>query len=1289
MKKTLLLLFVFACGATALFGQNPAVCSTNFAEGSNACADACLHCLLDGRTGQTGGYTAAPAPGFCGTVENNVWYAFVAGADHIVISAIPSNCQLGDGIELALYENCSGAPLACAVGQPGEGTTARTVAAALVPGQTYFLMVDGYDGDACSFELTVGPTGAVAVPPVAAAGPIQGPMAVFAQTTLQYAVDAVPGATAYRWEGTGGVQINGQTPPVTLPAPAGQQVSVTFAYQGGTLCAVPLNACGEGAPACLTFLISTLEGLAAPCPTDDYPGADFCFDACVFCSFTGYAGTTAGYTGQTPPGFCGTIENEQWFGFVAKHEQATFTVTPSNCMNGNGVQVALFSSQCNTPPLACNDGQMAGGSAPVSVSASLQPGTAYYLLVDGWAGDICDFTITVDPPDAAIAPPLSPLLPIEGPATACPGAVLNYSVPQVSGAGAYTWIAPPGWKINGRPSPVVLGGPGGHVVQVEVGNTSGQLCVQAANSCYDGPQVCKPISVQPIPITVLPAAIICNEDAPYYTPWGEEVFTSGTYQTTYPSATGCDSTVRQTVTIKAPILRFLPPQTICAGDSVVICGQAYYDGGAYTHICESYQGCDSIVSFSILMVEPIAKILAPQNPLCIGFPVTLNSLPSAGVKTWTRLDGVAAGAGNSVTIPVPGTYILTTTASAGGKFCTATDTIELVAGTPPQATIAPGTIITCNDPTVQLLGASNPPGLLFEWSGPNGFSSSEENPEADQPGVYTLVVTDPATGCTATATTLVAADFNAPIVSLPPAEINCTNPDLVPGCPFAPATTCLWSGPGIDVPIPNPVIEAPGVYTLTLTYPNGCTSTSELSVTADFQVPVITVATDTINCYNPTTEIFCSVDIPGSDCVCVEDPFGACYMVVATAPNGCTSTAEVVIVVDANAPSLSVENDTLRCNQPTVTLVANTNANNVHFAWAGPGGFTSNEPSPTVSEPGAYHVTVTDLNNGCSSGATLDVVLDPLVPFVIIAGTPLLTCATPSVVLQAMTNQPGLPGLEYAWAGPGGFASDQPNPEVDQPGIYIVVVTDPATGCSAYASVEVVQDLYAVTLSVADTLTCAVPSITVDLPQVPGFDPVTLTEPGVYTVEAINPANGCTSTVTITVSQDIAEPEITILEVVSDTFGQGLGAISIAVTHAGAYTVDWFLDGLPVGFGETISGLQGGLYTVVVTGSNGCTATATVAVLDEGVSASELDKRHQWLVFPNPTSGALNLRYLGSDLPETQMLLLDATGRVALEQAVRLASDTSLAVGHLPAGMYTLLIRTRDSAERRLVVVQR
>lgn len=207
-----------------------------------------------------------------------------------------------------------------------------------------------------------------------------------------------------------------------------------------------------------------------------------CADACINCNFNGFTGSTAGFPSGIVPNFCGTVENAQWLGFIAGAGFATFTVFPSECADGNGVQIALY-EDCMGEPLACEKGDFDNGNMPVSVSASLAPGHNYFLMIDGFAGDQCDFSVSVSPESAVYEPPLGQVGQLTGPSKMCPGATMSFSLPPVFGAGAYIWSGPPGAMIDSMPLPVTVVGAGGNQVNITMGNTGGQVCVQAANSC--------------------------------------------------------------------------------------------------------------------------------------------------------------------------------------------------------------------------------------------------------------------------------------------------------------------------------------------------------------------------------------------------------------------------------------------------------------------------------------------------------------------------------------------------------------------------------------------------------------------------------------------------------------------------------------------------------------------------------------------------------------------------------------------------------------------------------------
>ncbi|MFN4081871.1 MAG: hypothetical protein ACK4NS_13315, partial [Saprospiraceae bacterium] len=211
-----------------------------------------------------------------------------------------------------------------------------------------------------------------------------------------------------------------------------------------------------------------------------------CDLACISCNFNGFVGSSFGFPSGTAPGFCGTIENQQWLGFIAGENAASFSVTPKNCLFGNGLQIALY-QQCDEAPIACDPGKPNGAGQTVTVNVALVPGSTYFLLVDGYAGDLCEFDVTISPPNAVYEPQLGLPGQINGPTEMCPGATFNYTVQPAAGAGGYIWDGPPGSLVNGEPVPVTVPAPQGLSVQFTLGDVGGAICVRAANACSANP----------------------------------------------------------------------------------------------------------------------------------------------------------------------------------------------------------------------------------------------------------------------------------------------------------------------------------------------------------------------------------------------------------------------------------------------------------------------------------------------------------------------------------------------------------------------------------------------------------------------------------------------------------------------------------------------------------------------------------------------------------------------------------------------------------------------------------
>ena len=125
--------------------------------------------------------------------------------------------------------------------------------------------------------------------------------------------------------------------------------------------------------------------------------------------------------------------------------------------------------------------------------------------------------------------------------------------------------------------------------------------------------------------------------------------------------------------------------------------------------------------------------------------------------------------GANYTVTLPGAYTVTVTDPATGCTATASGTV-LQNITPPNAGVNPPATLTCAVTSVTLTATSTTGGATFNWGGGNIGA----NYTVTLPGTYTVTVTNPANGCTATASGTVAQNITAPNAGVnPPATLTC------------------------------------------------------------------------------------------------------------------------------------------------------------------------------------------------------------------------------------------------------------------------------------------------------------------------------------------------------------------------------------------------------------------------------------------------------------------------------------------------------------------------------------
>ncbi|MCB0707347.1 MAG: gliding motility-associated C-terminal domain-containing protein [Saprospiraceae bacterium] len=472
----------------------------------------------------------------------------------------------------------------------------------------------------------------------------------------------------------------------------------------------------------LCFIFFGLQQGQAQCNEPESPGVgpNACAQAPIFCSeadLDGYCSSTyASGVGPCPPPFCGSCENYQFLGFIASSNVIQLEVTANNCTgtpNGSGVQAQIYDGCAN--PQAVSDCWSSGAQGTGVITATnLNIGQIYYLMVDGWAGDVCDYSIEVLQGVGDLPTPVIPG-PISGPLQVCPGATLDYSVPLAVGATNYQWTITPaiGSVTNGQ------GTANMQVTWTSPGVT--QLCVTPSNFCESGPPVCTTVIVTPIPPTFFNTSVCLGESVvcdgtTYYGP--------GAFSNTYDSWLGCDSVVTCIISLLPIVIDPPVTQAVCTGDCVMFDGSLVCETGAYSAVYDTWQGCDSTVTLILITVDAEAVIAPPPILGCGGGgTITLDGTgstiaPTGGVGVisylWTGPPGANISPNNQImaNVDMAGTYTLTVTQTYNGITCTDQATVVVT-----EDVAVPG-VPGLNGPNVGCEGGMNTYTASPNGSGP-------------------------------------------------------------------------------------------------------------------------------------------------------------------------------------------------------------------------------------------------------------------------------------------------------------------------------------------------------------------------------------------------------------------------------------------------------------------------------------------------------------------------------------------------------------------------------------------
>ena len=817
-------------------------------------------------------------------------------------------------------------------------------------------------------------------------GPLNGPGFMPPTSGFVFYIAPVPGATHYIWTAPPEVLLNGKPSPLTVYGTNGNNVLVNWGYQNGFVCVSAANDCDTSAPVCL--LVQPLLSDVPVCPDNDYPTAEMCWTACIYCNLENYQGTSVGFQPNPVTNSCSIIDvhNDQWMGFVAGGTSGTIELTSFNCSMGRGLQLALYDG-CAGSVVECNPGLGVEGTIEISTD-QLIPGHTYFIQIDGYIGDECNYSLNAYPMQTFQAMPLGPTPTVAGPDTLCKNSSGTYSITPVNNAGSYFWSGPPGSSINGVPTPNLIQGNDGLSVDIKFGNVGGNVCVTPINACLSGTTRCKAVQILHTNFyTTLPVVRLCDADAPYMLPWGEQAYQTGIYQHKFTSSKGCDSFVVQKVFVLQPKYNYLPSVFICTNDTFWVCNTPFTQDGYYEMVCTSADGCDSVVAFELLTLTVEAAIQPGYDTLdCQTNLVALNALSSAGINTWRSLPlNNIIGVGKTANVMQAGTYVLTTTITVLNKQCMSRDTAVVTSWYDPPGAVADGGHINCYNQGLRLEGYCPTPGAAYQWAGPNGFSSQQAHPTAQTSGVYTLTTTHPGNGCTSSDTAMVSG-------STQPLYAYGNSPKCL---------SCKDSLTTISV-----TVEGNGAYVYEWSGPEGFQANGRES----------------------------SVANPGQYLILVTDTL-----------TGCNGAALVEVCSDTLPPTVTIElPDTLTCLVSEVDIKA-VAYKPVVYQWTGPSDtFLLHTPHIRVNTHGMYTLAAQDSLNGCITFRSVEVLLDTIPPMLSIdtVGADVDFTGTGFVYVNILPET----GVQFSWFYNGALHSTTEDLDSLYAGNYTLIAQN-ANGC--------------------------------------------------------------------------------------------------------------------------------------------------------------------------------------------------------------------------------------------------
>ena len=654
MYRPIILLVLLFYALTTVAQQPPGACPGGQVTLTSLCSQACVLCEdINNFTGNNSITELGEAPaGFCAPqLHNTQWLGFIANSPSLSLTVDVFNCNTGDGLQIGIYNtlDCTSFSLVsnCESSVPAGTSATFNTTAPLEIGGIYFLVVDGSFGDICDFNINVtnGSTGAPDITGQSAS--IFGPPTICPGGTASIGAQ-LTGASIYEWT------IDG------APVP-GFESTLDFSNNvPGTynLCVTPSNPCYDGVQSCTQITVAPLPPLFQDetiCEGEFFPLGGQVFN------------TTGVYTVPTvtaegcdqdiilnlnvvPPIVTNLVEVVCPFEVVQVageiFSQSGFYTRVLTSFQGCDSTINLDLTVLPFNFQVLEEEICQGESVTVGSNVYTQSGF-YENTFTSFYG--CDSTVALF---LTVYEPMNIVIDT----VICEGEFVDIGFSSYSDPGFYnqTEIGP-GGCLNTVNLTLDVSAPETDVSATicqgdsySLGGTnyttSGQYSAVLTSTLGCDSTVNLTLNVENAISETIQASICQGES---YTFGSNTYFNGGTYQESFTSSTGCDSTVTLNLTVSN-----IPPttlnETICNGESYTVGNSTYSNSGTFQDILIGAGGCDSTVNLTLNVIPEIITNLNAN--ICDGDSYTVGTSNYSQSGTYTDILTAASGCDSTVNL---------------------------------------------------------------------------------------------------------------------------------------------------------------------------------------------------------------------------------------------------------------------------------------------------------------------------------------------------------------------------------------------------------------------------------------------------------------------------------------------------------------------------------------------------------------------------------------------------------------------------------------------------------------